>query len=313
MSVISISDLSHVYRRGWNGRKSVRALNGVSFTVEEGEIFGLLGTNGAGKTTIVRSLLGVVFPRRGGISLLDRPPGDRRMKSLIGYLPEAYPYDRFLTGRAFLQMYGRMGGLSGRDLTSRIDQLAEELELRRDLHRSLGQYSRGMCQRLGLIQAMLHSPRLLILDEPTDGLDPVGRLALRTLFGRLRGQGTTVLLNSHFLSEVELICDRVAILHEGRIVRSGRVKDLTAGRGMTAIRIDAEEALTIRGMVPDLSFHDSGRTSEILLNTPEEVNLMLDVLRRYGIRILEVQPRVPTLEEVFLKSLGSPSGKEVQA
>jgi ABC-2 type transport system ATP-binding protein len=313
MPVISSHELTYIYRRRWSRGTGVRALDQVSFDVHQGELVGLIGTNGAGKTTLVKCLLGVIVPEQGEVTVFGSSPHDCRIKHQIGYLPEAYPYDRFLTGRTFLEFHAGMGGRSGGDTRRVIDELAGELNLADDLDCSLRHYSKGMCQRLGLIQALMHRPRLLILDEPTDGLDPFGRVALRSLLRRLREVGTTILLNSHILSEVEMICDRVTILHEGRILRSGPVKELTADRGITAIRIDASDRTGVAGLRGNIVLDESNQTCDILVNTPEEVNSILDHLRRQGIRILEVQPRLTSLEEVFLQLVGEGSGKELHA
>jgi ABC-2 type transport system ATP-binding protein len=313
MPVISVREVTHIYRSGWGRTKIIRALDDISIDVPEGELVGVIGTNGAGKTTFVKCLLGVVYPEQGEISVLGRSPDDPRGKTDVGFLPEAYPHDRFLTGRAFLEFHAGMSGLRGTELRRRIRELAGELDLARDLDRSIKHYSKGMCRRLGLIQALMHCPKLLILDEPADGLDPLGRTALRSFLGRLRDAGTTILLNSHILSEVEMICDRVVILHHGRIIRSGRVRDLVGDRGITAIRIDAADRPGISVLPEEVVVDDAGDTCDIIVNTPDEVHSVLDHLRREGIHILEVQPRTSTLEEVFLKIVGDAAGKEMRA
>ena len=313
MSLITVRNLTHLYYSRWNRSRAIRALDHVSLELNERELLGLIGTNGAGKTTLVKCLLGMVRPAEGEITLLGGSPEDPRVKTRIGYLPEDCPYDQFLTGRTFLEFQGGMSGLGGAELRARIDELAGDLDLAADLDRSLKHYSKGMCQRLGLIQALLHRPRLLILDEPTDGLDPFGRIALRSMLGRLRDAGTSILLNSHLLSEVEMVCDRVAVLHEGRIVRSGRVKELTGDRALTAIRIGAADRTGLCGPPENIVIDEAGETCDILVHSPEEVNSMLDHLRRQGIRILEVQSRIASLEGAFLQIVGENEGKEMRA
>jgi ABC-2 type transport system ATP-binding protein len=309
MSAISIRNVTYSYGRRSN---RIRALDTITLDVHEGELVALVGSNGAGKTTLVKCLLGVISPEEGEIALLGGPVNDLANKRKIGCLPEAYPYDPFLSGRNFLEFHGGMAGLRGSELRARIRDGSREFDLTGELDRPIRHYSRGMCQRLGLLQALIHRPELVLLDEPTDGLDPVGRIALRDSLLRLRGIGTAILMNSHILSDIEMVCDRVAILHQGQVIRCDSVRELTATHGLAAIRISIDDRPGICGPPESVVPSEDGETCDILLHSPEEVHSMLDQLRRRGIRILEVRPKISSLEEVFLRSIGQPFGKEAR-
>ncbi len=199
----------------------------VSLDVGRGEIFGLLGPNGAGKTTLIKVLLGLVRGSSGAATLLGFPAGDRRGRRTVGYLPEQLRIARHHTARTALQFYGQLHGLDATTIRKRSSKLIDLVGLQgRDVE-SVKRFSKGMLQRLGLAQAMLHEPELLFLDEPTDGLDPIGRSQVRSVLQQLRDQGRTVFVNSHLLQEVELICDRVSVLDRGRVRYVGTIRDLT--------------------------------------------------------------------------------------
>ena len=217
---LEIRDLCKTYREGWLFRKKFEALRGVSFQVEPGEIFGLLGPNGAGKTTIIKILLGIARKTSGEARLLGRPAGHQASRRQVGYLPEHLRMAPHHNAWTALELFGRLSGCSHRQIRVRGAELLKEVGLADRAKDALSKYSKGMLQRLGLAQALLHDPQLLILDEPTDGLDPVGRKDVRTLLTRLKEQGKTVFLNSHLLQEVELVCDRVAILDRGQLRNS---------------------------------------------------------------------------------------------
>jgi ABC-2 type transport system ATP-binding protein len=207
----------------------VEALRGLKLSVEQGTVVGFLGPNGAGKTTALHVLLGFVEPSAGGASLFGEDVRRSIARQRLGYLPENPQLYPFLTGLELLGMAGRLFGLRGRPLRKRVGGLLEQVGLGGpEARRRIGTYSRGMMQRLGLAQALVNDPDLVILDEPTGGLDPIGRLEMRGLIARLREQGKTVFFSSHELSEVELVCDRIAILARGRLVAEGRAADLVA-------------------------------------------------------------------------------------
>ena len=194
------------------------AVEDLSLRVEPGEIFGFLGPNGSGKTTSLKMLLGLVEPTAGTARVLGKPLGDRRARAKLGFLPEHFRFQEWLTGRELLHFHGRLYGLGGRELEARADELLARLDLLDAAHRPVRTYSKGMTQRVGLAQALLNEPALVFLDEPTSGLDPLGRLLVRDIIRELRDRGTAVFLNSHLLGEVEATCDRVAFVKAGRTV-----------------------------------------------------------------------------------------------
>ncbi|HBO44926.1 MAG TPA: ABC transporter ATP-binding protein, partial [Planctomycetaceae bacterium] len=224
---IEVESLAKTYRRGWFNRRPVEALRGVSFSVESGSIFGLLGPNGAGKTTLIKVLLGLVRKTGGDARLMGRPAGERRGRRDVGYLPENHRIPRHLTGNTAMTYYGGLSGLSPAEVGRRRPVLMRRVGLADWGTTSVRKYSKGMLQRLGLAQALLHDPRLLILDEPTDGVDPVGRSEMRAVLQELKAEGKTIFINSHLLQEVELVCDQVAILVHGTVRRVGRIHELT--------------------------------------------------------------------------------------
>src|SRR5919199_6594661 len=210
-------------------RGEVVAVDHLNLEVAEGEIFGFLGPNGAGKTTTIKMLLGLIFPDEGTAEVLGFPAGAQEMRRLVSYLPEnPYFYDH-LTGGELLDFYGRLFGLDSSERAKRVDALMELVGLKNDKTKQLKQYSKGMMQRIGIAQALINDPKLLIFDEPTSGLDPVAHIEIRNLIESLRDQGKTVFLSSHQLSDVELVCDRVAILNYGRLVKTGAVDELVQG------------------------------------------------------------------------------------
>jgi ABC-2 type transport system ATP-binding protein len=303
---IQTRDLSKTYRDGWFGRRRVQALAGVSLSVNRGEIFGLLGPNGAGKTTMIKVLLGLVHKSSGDAEMLGRPAGHRATRRKIGYLPEHHRIPHHLTGNTALEYYGGLSNMSLGDIRRRRPELLEMVGLSRWGKTLVRKYSKGMMQRLGLAQAMLHDPDLLILDEPTDGVDPVGRAEIRKVLDRLKSEGKTIFLNSHLLQEVELVCDRVAILGRGRLRRMDTVAAL---RQQTS----PEVALTLRADEPTVRRLLNGRpvlTSQALdtdhlritVEAPDQPSLdrWIDLVRAGGISIAAVTRRQFTLEEAFL-------------
>lgn len=218
---------------------SVEALRGVSLAVEPGEIYGLLGRNGAGKTTLVKILLGIVRASGGQAFLLDRPAGTVATRYRIGFLPEDHRFPEYHSGRSLLDFYGALLGLSRADRRRRIPQMLDLVGLSHRMKSKIRTYSKGMKQRLGIAQALLHDPEVLFLDEPTDGVDPVGRREIRQILLQLKERKKTIFLNSHLLGEVEMMCDRVGILEMGRLIREGGVEHLTRQKGRYVVGIAA--------------------------------------------------------------------------
>lgn len=295
MAILDARDLRKVY--GENV-----AVAGVTFAVEAGQVFGFLGPNGAGKTTTIKMLLGLTRPTAGQARLLDRPPGDHDAMAKVGFLPEHFSFPRWLTARELLDVHGRLLGLPAGDRKARVELLLERVGLGPRGEGRIGNFSKGMMQRIGLAQALMGRPEVVFLDEPTSGLDPVGRRDVRDIIRELRAEGTTVFLNSHLLSEVEITCDRVLIVKAGRVVRSGTMADLTGGRREVSLRVAGLEAATLAGLA-DVAEVLSVAAGHLVLAVADEERLP-DVVARLvaaGARIYEVTPRRPSLEEIFLR------------
>jgi ABC-2 type transport system ATP-binding protein len=277
-AAIETRDLSKVYADFW-GRPRVLALDALNLSVSRGEIFGLLGPNGSGKTTSIKLLLGLLWPTGGDARVLGRPPTDVAVKRRIGYLPEESYFYHFLTGRETLEFYGRIFGIPRAERRRRTAEFLEMVNLSAAADRRLGEYSKGMLRRVGLAQALINDPELVILDEPTSGLDPVGTRQVKDLVLGLKAQGRTVLVSSHLLADMEDVCDRVAILHNGKLKRVGRLGELLE-------RTEATD-LQFRGLA------DAARAE-----------IEAEVRRRGG-EVLAVSHPRHTLEEFFLETIGA--------
>ena len=314
-NVIEVRDLQKTYRSGLIFRKKVEALRGVSFEVGKGEIFGLLGQNGAGKTTLIKILLGIVRKSTGDAWMLGKRAGEIDSRRLVGYLPEHHRIPRHLTGNTALEYYGQLSGMPLADVKERRPQLLEMVGLDGWGDSSITKYSKGMQQRLGLAQAMLHNPELLILDEPTDGVDPKGRAKIREVLRALQSEGRTILINSHLLQELELICERVAILDYGRAVQVGKLSDLTSNSDASTVFTVSAEIEQLRPLLAkhgDIQCTEDG-SETIRFTSPvddqQEIDALVDTLRSNGISIVSMVRNRQTLEQVFLNQLKDGSGK----
>ncbi|MEY2807360.1 MAG: ABC transporter ATP-binding protein [Planctomycetia bacterium] len=295
--ILSVERLVKRYRSGLFGQE-VRALDGVTISVGRGSVFGLLGPNGAGKSTLVKVLLGLVRGHDGEASLFGLPPGDARSRRRVGFLPEAHRMPGYLTGRELLRIYGMMSGCTREEVEARVPALLERVGMTQAADRKVAGYSKGMQQRIGLAQALVHDPELLFLDEPTDGVDPVGRMAIRELVAELKSQGKTIFINSHLLLEVELMCDRIVIMDKGRIVREGSIADLTPRTGVVRFEFAAPvDAQAFAGIGGNLRL--DGVAAELHLDE-HEVDACVDRLRAHGASIRSMTPRKLSLEESFL-------------
>jgi ABC-2 type transport system ATP-binding protein len=300
--LIEIDGLEKVYRKGLL-RGGFRALEGVTLSVERGLVFGLLGPNGAGKTTLVKILLGLVRPTAGRAVVLGRPAGDPAARARIGYLPEAHRLPGYLTGRQVVLLFGMLQGRPSTEIQARLPALLERVDMSAGADRKLKQYSKGMQQRIGLAQALVHEPELVFLDEPTDGVDPVGRAAVRGMVEELKRRGTTVFINSHLLMEVERVCDRVVIMDRGRIVREGSVAELTPRTGLVRLEIepcpqDLERLLA--GVGTGLARREHG--FELKLDA-HEIDALVDRLRAAGISIRSLTQGRLDLEQAFIETV----------
>jgi ABC-2 type transport system ATP-binding protein len=292
---IEIRGISKTYR---NGKQLIEALKPIDLTIQQGEIFGLLGPNGAGKTTLIKLMLGIIAPTTGECSILGEKIGSITAKKLIGYLPENHRFPLYLSGQQMLEFYGNLGGLSGKTLATRIDEVLEFVNMTEWRKLKIQRYSKGMMQRIGLAQALLNRPKLLFLDEPTDGIDPVGRKEIRGILEIVKNEGTTIFVNSHLLSEVELITDRVAIMKKGVIVKAGNTHELTETKGVHVI--------TLSGGTPPnnltglLNYNAQTREAEIEASNPNALNTSIDALRAAGCFIETIAPKRSSLEEIFI-------------
>jgi ABC-2 type transport system ATP-binding protein len=303
MPIIEINNLTKDYEVGFWRKRKVRALDGLSLTVEPHQIFGFLGANGAGKTTTLKLLMRLIFPTGGSARILGRDISDVAMHARIGYLPESpYFYD-YLTAREFLTYSGELFGLDKSTRAARAEQLLTRVNLdRKSWDRQLRKFSKGMLQRVGLAQALVNDPEIVFLDEPMSGLDPVGRREVRDLIAALRGEGKTVFMCSHILSDIEVLCDNVAILKGGRVAQSGSLDEL---------RAQETSAIEILAVGPD-----AGALQQILTNgapvtsTPSGVRVevgdernvdeVLAALRKLDGKLISVQPVRQSLEDLFI-------------
>jgi ABC-2 type transport system ATP-binding protein len=294
---IETSDLTKIYSTRWK-RRLIRAVDGISLKVERGATFGLLGPNGAGKTTFVKMLLSAVHPSSGAASVFGRSVEHAEARRPIGYLPENHRFPTYLTGAGMLDLYASLSGVDAAQRKRLIPELLEKVGLHDWGSVRLGKYSKGMLQRVGLAQALIHSPSLLILDEPSDGVDPVGRRHIRELLSELESKGVTIFINSHLLVEVEQFCREVAILHKGKVALQGKVKDLTAGKGYRMTVPQVPEALR-----SELAGRATATGVEFTFSSREEANHALDLLRAQQCEIESFIPTSSTLEEIFVKTV----------
>jgi ABC-2 type transport system ATP-binding protein len=297
-SAVDILNFNKVYTSSF-GNKKVYALTDFSLTVSGGTIFGLLGPNGAGKTTLIKLLLGITFPDSGNARLLNQDFQNINVKRKIGYLPENHKYPNYLKGGEVLRFYGKLSGLDGKELEYRVDSLLDLMNLARWKNSKVKTYSKGMMQRLGLAQAMINDPDLIFLDEPTDGVDPIGRKEIRDILIELKNKGKTIFLNSHILSEVELITDNVGILNKGKLLKEGTVKELTEKKEEYRISFEGEVKVEI---IAEINGLKKNKDDKFTLNVANisELNRTIDNLRNKNVLIKEIVPQKNTLEEMFI-------------
>jgi ABC-2 type transport system ATP-binding protein len=294
-------ELSKCYRAGFWMNKKVKSLNSVSLTVYEGETFGLLGQNGAGKTTLLKTLLGIVRPTSGRATILGEALGDRAVKQRIGYLPEnPYFYD-FLTGWEILNYTGDLFGMGRSQQNKRIPELLDLVGLAQTSakKKQLRQYSKGMLQRIGMAQALINDPDLVFLDEPMSGLDPLGRYQMREIIESLKSQGKTIFFNSHVLSDVEKICDRVALLAKGELIAMGSMQELLGRADKYRVLIQGGRPEMLQPWLTDLEFQD-GLWIGNLKGTPAD---FMDSLSLMDAQLVSMSLARPSLEEFFVQQL----------
>lgn len=291
--------LEKTYRSRFRRNRDIKALSHLSLRVPRGSKFGLLGANGAGKTTFVKILVSAVSASSGSALLFGRDARTPEARLPVGYLPENHRFPTYFTGRGMLDFYGSLSGMDNVDRRKRIPELLDQVGLANWSDVRIKKYSKGMLQRLGLAQALMHRPRLLLLDEPTDGVDPVGRREIRDILNALTGDGVTVFINSHLLTEVESFCEYVAILKRGELALEGRISDLVTGRGYR---------ITASNVPPGLltgAFARNGESVDIACPNREEANAMIDRLRAAGAMIENLHASTSSLEEIFIQTTRS--------
>ena len=310
-AAISIQGLTKEYLDVWQKQKVV-AVNNLNLEVEEGEIFGFLGRNGAGKTTTIKMLLGLIFPTAGDANILGKPMGDNSVKQDVAYLPEeTYFYDS-MTGWDLMDFYGRLFKIPEPERSRRIRICLEKVKLQPEAwKRGVRGYSKGMRQRTGIAQALINDPKLLFLDEPTSGLDPIAHAELRDIVASLKDEGKTVFLSSHQLADVELICTRVAIIHRGKLLKTGRIHDLISGE-RTEITVQGSELANgtlekLKALVATVE-RDGSDVLHLQSDDSEKVNAVIDLVRGARGRILSIVPHKRTLEDVFVETVRKEDG-----
>ena len=282
--------------------KKVTAVNNISLDVYEGEIFGFLGPNGAGKTTTIKTLLGLIFPTAGEVLVLGKPAGDIDVKEKLSYLPESPYFYEHMTASEVVGFYGSLFGLSGAIKQKRVDELLELVGLQNAGKKSLRAFSKGMLQRVGIAQALINDPKVLFFDEPTSGLDPVAHRDIRDLILHLKSEGRTIFLSSHQLSDVELVCDRVSILHGGKIRRLGHVDELIAGGSVEVIAEHVKMTEARRAQLQDMTTKTEEVGETLIITTgasTDNKNRVLDWVRSVGGDVLSMTQTRRTLEDIF--------------
>ncbi|HVZ93230.1 MAG TPA: ABC transporter ATP-binding protein [Phycisphaerales bacterium] len=309
-AAIDLKGVVKIYR----GR--VHALRGIEMHVNRGEIFGLLGPNGAGKSTLVKILMTVISPTRCTGHVLGKPVGDKATLGRIGYLPEHHKFPDYLTGAQVLDFYGAMGKVPREERRRRAGELLELVGMTEWADKKVRGYSKGMRQRIGVAQSLMNDPDLVLLDEPTDGVDPVGRRDIRNICAEIKARGKTVMLNSHLLSELEMVCDRVAILVQGAVSSQGTINELTRDQERYEIEFSGElpvaamnaiSSLVIDGKPPQLSPH------KIVVHRAEAADIQpaIDTLRASGVVIHSVRAVRPSLEDLFMQAVTDPRTGQV--
>jgi ABC-2 type transport system ATP-binding protein len=302
MPAIEILGLEKTYSVGFWRKRPKLALHPLNLTVEDGEIFGFLGPNGAGKTTTLKLLMGLVFPSAGSARILGHDWTDASVKAQIGFLPEQpYFYD-YLTAHELLEYYGQLSGVPARERKQRVERVLDRVGLRDVQGVQLRKFSKGMLQRVGIGQAILHDPKLVFFDEPMSGLDPIGRREVRDLMSQLKSEGKTVFFSTHILSDAETLCDRVAIIHKGELRGVGAVEDLTSSvQGkVEVIWHGSQVPASIKALGGE--FQVTGDRVRATINESQQ-DAMIDALRRERLRLIAITPVRTSLEAYFVEKL----------
>ncbi|HKN15605.1 MAG TPA: ABC transporter ATP-binding protein [Candidatus Sulfotelmatobacter sp.] len=302
MNAIEILGLEKTYRVGFWAKRQKRALHPLHLSVEEGEIFGFLGPNGAGKTTTLKLLMGLVFPSAGSARILGRDWTDPEVKAQIGFLPEQpYFYDH-LTAHELLNYYAQLSGVPAKERSRRVESTLQRVALANVQGVQLRKFSKGMLQRVGIAQAILHEPKVVFFDEPMSGLDPIGRREVRDLMEQLKHEGKTVFFSTHILSDAEALCDRVAIIHQGELRGIGAVEDLTSSvQGKVEIVWQGTQVpASMKALGADC--HVTGDTVRAVIDERQQ-DAAIDALRRERLRLIALTPMRTSLEAYFVERL----------
>ncbi|MFT5423813.1 MAG: ABC-2 type transport system ATP-binding protein [Phycisphaerales bacterium] len=298
-------DLSNVAKT-YPGK--VRALRGIDMKVGRGEVFGLLGPNGAGKSTLVKILMTVIRPTHCEGTVLGGPVGRKSTLARVGYLPEHHQFPEYMTGRQVLDFFGAMSGVDRRTRRTRAAELLQLVGMEDWAKSKVGEYSKGMRQRLGIAQSLMGDPDLVLLDEPTDGVDPVGRREIRDIVKHLRETGKTVFINSHLLSELEMVCDRVAIMVQGLIRSQGSLDELTRDQRRYEVQVSPEDEAALAAAAAGVT-EEHGVAGGLLTVRSEQASVVqpvIDKLRAGGVTVLRVEGRRPSLEDLFIQAVTDP-------
>jgi len=295
--------LSKVFRR-WS-RREVQALQNVSLAVEPGTVFGLLGPNGAGKTTLIKIALTIAHADKGEVRLLGESTRNRSILRRVGYLPENPRFPSHLNAMQVLRLYGNLSGAPENRVAENATKWLERLELAQWRDMRVSKFSKGMNERLAFAQALVHDPEVIFLDEPTDGLDPLGRMEVRTVCRELADAGKTVFINSHILSEIELICDRIALMKSGEIIEQGTIAELTSSRGGYELVVPAAEGLSDWLREQTLSFAAVNGHFHVRMPDRASANMLIDALHQRNVQIESLLAKRRSLESVFMERLGA--------
>jgi ABC-2 type transport system ATP-binding protein len=312
MLTIQVDFLTKIYK-SFADNRSITALKDVTLKVETGIIFGLLGPNGAGKTTLIKVLLNICFPTQGSAKIFDTDISDYRIKKRIGYLPENHRYPNYLTGEQVLKYFGKLSGVEDKNrLRENIDKNLEIVGMTKWRKTKIKKYSKGMMQRLGLAQTLINDPELVFLDEPTDGVDPIGRKEIRDILLDLKSQGKTIFLNSHLLSEVEMITDQIAILNKGTLIKEGNVRDLTQAGFEYQIVLDQNVTQEKLNELRNISAHFANISHKFSVKVSDtyELNSVIDQIRSSGVVIESFTAVKTSLEDLFINVIKESNKKD---
>jgi ABC-2 type transport system ATP-binding protein len=306
--IVEIENLTKDYEVGFWKKKKVRALDGLNLKVESNQIFGFLGGNGAGKTTTIKILMSLIFPTEGGAKILGEDITDVKMHASIGYCPEnPYFYD-YLTARELMNYFGELFGLDSAERKRRTEELLTKVGLdEKDWNKQLRKFSKGMQQRVGLAQSLINDPKIVFLDEPMSGLDPIGRREIRELIAELREQGKTVFMSTHILSDIEALCDNVAILRKGKLAATGKLDDLLTRGGERQIfeinvkGVSKERLQTLIADVPTAEIYAKPNGANIHVQDESDIEAVLRIIKPSGGKLVSIQPVKQSLEELFAK------------